>query len=88
MKQVRSWLQSLRNEKQLTMKQMGELLNISESYYSQIESTERQKKMDVTLVAKLAEVLGVTVECIISHETNQTPPPLPPASAQPEGVGA
>ena len=52
------------------MKQMGDALNISESYYSMIENAERQKKMDITLVAKLSDVLKIQIVQIVAEENS------------------
>ena len=65
---MRDWLIKARTEKGLTMKQMGEKLDISESYYSMIEAGDRQKRMDLTLVSKLSTVLGIPIAEIASLE--------------------
>lgn len=62
---MRKWLKDLRIEKGLTMKDMGDSLHISESYYCAIENGDRQRKMDTSLAAGLSEVLGVPIACII-----------------------
>lgn len=41
---MRYYLVSLRKAKNFTQKQLSEKLDISESYYNQIENGERQKK--------------------------------------------
>lgn len=65
---MRDWLIRARTDKGMTMKQMGEALDISESYYSMIEAGERQKRMDLTLVSKLSSVLGIPIADIASLE--------------------
>lgn len=50
------------------MAEMAKKLDLTESYYSRIESGERQKKMDLLLVRKLASALGISVEKIIAKE--------------------
>jgi len=65
---MREWLAKARAEKGLTMKQMGEKLDISESYYSMIEAGDRQKRMDLTLVSKLSTVLGMSISDIAALE--------------------
>lgn len=62
---MREWLRNLRIEKGLTMKDMGEFLHISESYYCAIENGDRQRKMDTLLVAGLSEVLDVPIAHIV-----------------------
>ena len=66
---MREWLQAARREKHMTKRQMAKLLGISEAYYGFIEKGTRQKKMDITLVAKLADILGLSIIDIINHET-------------------
>lgn len=68
---MREWLKNLRNEKGLTMKEMGTKLGISESYYCAIENGERQKKMDIVLVSGLSSALGVPVAKIMRYETDE-----------------
>lgn len=65
---MREWLKTARTEKNLTMKEMGSKLGISESYYCSIENGIRQKKMDLGLVAALASILGISMETIAQHE--------------------
>lgn len=66
---MREWLKNSRNEKGLTMKELGAKLGISESYYCAIESGTRQKDMDLTLVAALSSVLGISVADIVIYES-------------------
>lgn len=65
---MREWLKALRNEKGLTMKDMGEKLGISESYYCAIENGERQKKMDMMIASGLATILGISVSSVVTYE--------------------
>jgi transcriptional regulator with XRE-family HTH domain len=65
---MRDWLIKARTEKGLTMRQMGEALDISESYYSMIESGTRQKQMDLTLVSRLSAVLDIPITQIAALE--------------------
>lgn len=65
---MREWLRNSRNEKGLTMKELGAKLGISESYYCAIESGARQKDMDLTLVAALSAALDMSVADIITYE--------------------
>ena len=62
---MREWMKTLRLEKGYTMKEMGEKLHISESYYCAIENGYRQKKMDVTIAAGLSVAFGVPIARII-----------------------
>lgn len=69
---MREWLKTARVEKNLTMKEMGVKLGISESYYCSIENGIRQKKMDLGLVAALASILEVPMEAIAQFESEWT----------------
>lgn len=69
---MRKWLRDLRNEKGLTMKELGEKLHISESYYCAIENGDRQKNMDVTLAVGLAEAFEVPISRIIELDQSQS----------------
>ena len=65
---MREWLKEQREKKGLTMKEMAEKLGISEGYYSYIEAGERQKKMDITLVTKLADIFRLKIQQIVEYE--------------------
>lgn len=67
---MRYYLVSLRKAKNFTQKQLSEKLDISESYYNQIENGERQKRMDITLISRLSKVLGISVSKLIEYEEN------------------
>lgn len=66
---MRDWLKQLREEHGLTQKQVGEKLDISESYYSYIEAGDRQKVMDISLARKLSNIFSISVEQIVEFET-------------------
>lgn len=68
---MRKYLITLRKEKRLTQKRLAEKLDISESYYNQIENGERQKCMDITIVDRLSKALDISVNDIIRYE-NET----------------
>lgn len=65
---MRDWMKEKRTEKGLTMKQTAEKLDISEAYYSYIENGERQKHMDITLVAKLSVIFSIPIQQIVELE--------------------
>ena len=65
---MREYLISLRTEKGLTQKQIAQKLDISESYYNQIEKGERQKKMDITLLNRLSWALEIPITVLINYE--------------------
>lgn len=66
---MREYLLTLRKEKNLTQKELARKLDVSESYYNQIENGERQKNMDISLVNRLAVVLEVPITTIIEQES-------------------
>lgn len=65
---MRDYLVSLRKEKGFTQKQLATKLDISESYYNQIENGERQRKMDITVIDKLSAALGVSIAELVQLE--------------------
>lgn len=65
---MRDWLKEKRAESGYTMAQMASKLEITESYYSMIESGERQKKMDVALASKLSAVFDMPLKMIAEYE--------------------
>lgn len=65
---MRKWLKELRETKGLKQADIAKKLDISESYYNLIENGERQKNLDLSIVIKLSEILGVSVEYIVEQE--------------------
>ena len=68
---MRDWLERARTEKGLTQAETAKKLGISENYYFRIEKGERQKKMDITLAAKLSVILDVPLEDIFAYESEK-----------------
>lgn len=66
---VRNYLKQLRESKGLSMQEFADKLNISRQYYQMIESGERQRKMDITLLSSIANVLDVSLETIVKEES-------------------
>lgn len=67
---MRDYLINLRKSKNFTQKQLAEKLDISESYYNQIEKGERKKRMDITLLSRLSKVFGISISKLIEYEEN------------------
>lgn len=65
---MREWLKNERIKKGWNMKQVAEKLDITESYYCYIENGERQKNMDITLVAKMSSIFNLTIQQIVELE--------------------
>ena len=68
---MRDWLREMRTEKGMTQQEVAKQLDLSEAYYSYIESGERQKKMNIALAAKLSVVFGIPMEQIIDYENKE-----------------
>ena len=58
---MRTWLKELRISRNMTQKEMAKKLGITEAYYALIENGQRQKKMDVTILAGIAKATGMSV---------------------------
>ena len=65
---MRQYLRNLRERFGFTQLEVSKKLNVSESYYSLIETGERQKKISKEMAQKLADVFGVSLEYICEHE--------------------
>lgn len=65
---MREWLKAARENSGLTMKAASEKLGISESYYCSIENGVRQKKMDITLAAKISTAFDMPLTEVIENE--------------------
>lgn len=65
---MRQYLRDLRERFGFTQLEVSKKLNVSESYYSLIETGERQKKISMEMAQKLADVFGVSLEYICEHE--------------------
>lgn len=65
---MREYLKSMREAQGLTLQDIADKIGISRQYYQLIESGERQKKMDITLVTKIAGIFNVSPETIIEYE--------------------
>lgn len=65
---MREYLRQLRQNAGMTMAEVSERFGISRQYYEMIESGERQRKMDITLIAKISAVFGVPMEKIVQLE--------------------
>lgn len=64
----RMWLKMLRTKKGLSQKETADLLGISQTYYGYIESGERQKDLNMSLIGKISKVFDVSVDYIFEQE--------------------
>lgn len=65
---MRSWLSEARTKSGMTQAEVAKKIGISESYYAFIESGQRQKKMEITLAAKLSAIFGIPIKMIVDLE--------------------
>ena len=65
---MREWLYDLRKGQGMTLKEAGEKLGISESYYKNIEDGKRQTKMDMLFILNISKVFNVPVTQIVQNE--------------------
>lgn len=68
---ARTWLKEARVKAGKTMAEVGDELDISESYYSLIENGKRQNPMDITLVAKLSKIFCLSIQQIVELEAEE-----------------
>ena len=61
----RQWLKDLRTEKGLTVTEAARKLELSQPYYSLIEAGERQKRLELSLAAKIADLYHITIDQIL-----------------------
>ena len=66
---ARKWLKEAREKSGFSMKVLAKELNISESYYCEIENYNRQKRLDFTFAMKLSELLSVPIKTILDEES-------------------
>ena len=65
---MREYLKSLRLEAGFTLQGMADRFGISRQYYEMIESGDRQRKMDITLISKISDVFGIPMAEIVENE--------------------
>ena len=68
---MRSWLKEAREARDIKMAEMAQRLDISESYYSLIESGKRQQKMDITLSSRISQILDIPLADIVANERKE-----------------
>ncbi len=67
---MRDWLIKLRGN--ATQSEIAARLGITQQYYSYIENGDRQKKMDIQICEKIAEVFNITVADVIRLESERS----------------
>lgn len=68
--ELRKYLVDLREKHGMTQQDVANQIGISRQYYQMIENGDRQKKPDVSLLSRLAEVFGLTIGDIAEMETD------------------
>lgn len=64
----RIYLTNTREEKKMSKLTVANMMGISRNYYHYIETGERQKNLDLSLILKLSKVFDVSVDFIIAEE--------------------
>lgn len=69
---MREYLKQLRTEMGMTMQDVADAFGMTRQYYEMIESGDRQKKMDFSLVTKISDLFGISMEKIAEYEQEIT----------------
>lgn len=65
---MREYLKQMRERANLSQEEVADVIGLSRAYYSRVESGERQKDLNLSLVIRLSEALDVSVDRIIAEE--------------------
>ena len=68
MDKPREYLRKLRTDAGLTMQDVADAFGITKQYYNLIETGVSQKRMDITLVRRIADLFGLTLEQVAEEE--------------------
>lgn len=71
---MREYLKKLREKSNLSQLKISQKLDISESYYSLIESGDRQTDMSLSIMQKLSDAFNVPLEYIVDQESKINKP--------------
>lgn len=66
---MREYLVELRKKHGLSQQSVANYVGISRQYYNAIENGIRQKKMDITLITKFAELFETSLQKICDTES-------------------
>lgn len=66
---MREYLVKLRKQYDLSQQDVADYVGISRQYYNAIENGVRQKKMDVTLITKFADLFKTSLQKICDAES-------------------
>lgn len=68
MDKPRDYLRKLRTDAGLTMQEVADAFGITKQYYNLIETGVSQKRMDITLVRRIADLFGLTLDQVAEEE--------------------
>lgn len=68
MDKPRAYLKKLRTEAGLTSQEVADAFGITKQYYSLIETGASQKRMDISLVRRISNLFGVSLEYVAEQE--------------------
>lgn len=68
MDKPREYLRKLRTDAGLTMQEVADTFGITKQYYNLIETGASQKRMDITLVRRIADLFGLTLDQVAEEE--------------------
>jgi len=68
MDKPREYLRKLRTDAGLTMQEVADTFGITKQYYNLIETGVSQKRMDITLVRRIADLFGLTLDQVAEEE--------------------
>lgn len=66
---MRHWLKKIRAERGLSQAEVARALNLTQNYYSMIESGQRMQELPLDIAQKIANLFGITLEQVSRFET-------------------
>lgn len=65
---MRNWLRKMRKGRNLSQRELGELLGLSCVTYSRIETGNRQQDLKFSVASKIADFFGIDLDDIKRYE--------------------
>ena len=65
---MRQYLKEKREEKHLSQQNVAEKMEVTQQYYCMIENGERQEKINLDIIQKLAHAFEIPISYIIEQE--------------------
>lgn len=69
---MRKWLKKCRESKKMSQAELSNALGITQTYYSKIESGSRLHSLSLSMMNKLADVFGISIEQIAEYENKKS----------------